>query len=64
MSTFSIERLATAEIIGATTINNIYGFLLKLQEDVVYFIEAQRANEICPQLVIKFYEERLEWVEP
>ena len=56
------------EIMGATIefpedVGSLY-FLVKLRDPVMrQWMPAREANVKIPQIVIKFYEERLTWVE-
>ena len=57
------DRGLTADcIIGATDVSGELMFLMKWRGSTICdLVYARRANIICPQVVIKFYEDRLHW---
>lgn len=56
--------LQPAKILGATDTSGILMFLVSWKNSKrSELIPAKVANVKCPQLVIKFYEERLTWIE-
>ncbi|XP_019876570.1 chromobox protein homolog 1-like [Aethina tumida] len=52
------------KIVGATNCSGKLMFVMKwVGKDEVDLVDSKEANEKCPHVVIKFYEERVRWRE-
>ncbi|CAG0891261.1 unnamed protein product [Darwinula stevensoni] len=57
------EGLVPEQIVGAAQTNGQLCFVIKWKDkDDAEIMPAAVANEKFPELVIRFYEERIEWV--
>lgn len=59
----SEKQLTPKEIIGATNKSGVIEFLIKWTDnsEEPKLVKSEEAKEICPYLVIDFYEKRLVW---
>ena len=54
--------LEPKEITGATHMNGQLTFIMKwIDSDRIDLVPSKKANQMCPQIVIQFYEKHLKW---
>ena len=57
--------LSPEKIIGASKADGELKLLMKWRDsDHPELVSAKEANRNCPQIVIRFYQDRIHWVDP